>query len=334
MLYAKLGRAEADYNAAQFEKARAALEPIITQLKDPAKAGPLNEAKEKDPQVIRALLGLALCANVQDNRVVRGKEILQLLQKTFPENYLEVMVHSLQRLRVQVQRLRDKGPSAKTELDQITTPFKGFLDEMAKEQEKKPLPHILLFLAQSYSTLEDHKQAAKMASLVPEPKPGSERKEPDQQQVDLYRAARVLYGRELRLSKQFKEAETVLKSIQSLESKKEQILVLQDQEKYAPAGQEWNSLMSALQTKMYDNKVREQYFDCYYNLTYCLYKNAFQLKDAKKKAERIRAATIAIVKLEEKEDTAADATKRHFQELLEKEPALKERYEALKKKAK
>jgi hypothetical protein len=333
MLYAKLGRAEAEYDAGHYEKSRQALEPFITQLKDPAKAGPLHEAKEKDPQVVRALLGLALCANVQDNRVIRGKEILDLLQKAFPDNYLDVLVQSLQRLRLRVEQLRDKGPSAKPDLEKTTAHLKTFLNDMVKEQEKKAKPDILLFLAQSYSTLEDHKQAAKLASLVPQPQPREGKAEPDPQQLQLYQVSRVLYGRELRLSKQYKEAETVLKGIQNLEAKKEEIYLLQDQEKYALAGGEWNSLMTAMQSKMYDNKVREQYFDGYYNLTYCLYKNAFQLKDPKKKADKIRAAANFIVKLEEKEDTAADAAKKRLQELLEKEPPLKEWYDKLKRKA-
>jgi hypothetical protein len=332
-LYAKLGRAEAEYAGGRFSKAREMLEPVVKQLLDPTQSALLGQAKEKDPQVVLAVLGLALRANVQDNQVVRGVELLELLRKTFADSYTEVLAQLVQHVHEQIDRLRREGETAKAALDQITVNFKIFLDNLAKQQEKNPKPDTLLFLAQGYSVLEDHKRAAELANRVPEPK--SEGKdEAGSQQLRLYQLARVLYGRELRLNKEFKEAEKVLKTLSGLEAKREAIFLLQDQERYAQAGVEWNNLMTSLRPRMQDNKVKELYFDCYYHLTYCYYKNAFQLKDKKKKATQIRAAATLILRLEEHNEPETEMVKKRFQEFLVKEPDLKAQYEAEKGKTK
>src|SRR5262249_20650801 len=65
-LYAKLGRAEAEYGAGHYAKARELLEPVVKNALDPARAGQNTQLKDKDPGVLRMVLGLALRANVQD----------------------------------------------------------------------------------------------------------------------------------------------------------------------------------------------------------------------------------------------------------------------------
>src|SRR5207253_3005111 len=91
-LYAKLGRGEIDYQAGRYSKAYELVAPVVKELTDPAKASQLAELKEKNPQLLRAVLGFALRASVQDNKLNEGRQILDSMQKTFPENSREILV--------------------------------------------------------------------------------------------------------------------------------------------------------------------------------------------------------------------------------------------------
>ncbi len=346
-LYAKLGHAESEYSAGHYDKVQALLDPIVNQVKDPAQEGQYAELKDKSPGLLRALLGLDLRANVQDNKIDRGKDILELSDKIFPENSMDILVQLVQQLQVQIQQLRKQGDSAKAQLDKLLASLSTFLDQLAQQQEKKPKPEVLLFLAQSYSSLDNHNRAVELLNKFPEPKPAEGKTEADPKQIQLYRAARLLLVRELRLNQEFDKAKILLQDLRAapwgknrLELEIERILLLEDQEQYVlPGGKqgaipEWDKLMRALQPKLQDNKIKEQYFDCYYHYIYCYYKNALKKKDAAKQLKDIRVAANCIIKLEAKNDSAADAAKKHFEELLEKEPPLKEQYDDLKKNSK
>src|SRR5207248_10769160 len=130
LLYAKLGQAEAEYKAGHYGKARELLDPVVAQFKDSAQASQLAAVKEKDPGILRVLLGYALRANVQDNKVVQGKEILDLLEKTFPDNSQEILVSLVGQLREQIKELREKGDSAKEQLEKTKGNFSTFLGEL------------------------------------------------------------------------------------------------------------------------------------------------------------------------------------------------------------
>jgi tetratricopeptide (TPR) repeat protein len=345
-LYAKQGRAEAEYAAGQYGKARDLLEPLIKQLKDPMQAARFTEIKERDPRILRLVLGLAMRASVQDNKIDAGKEILDLTQKSFPENSLDILVQLVQQLQEQIQQLQQQGDKAKEQLDKTVSNFTTFLDELAKQQEKSPKAAVLLFLAQSYSSLDNHPRAAELVSQVPEPKPAEGQTEADPKEMRFYQVARILHVRELRLSKDFKNAEAALKALMTtkwapanLEVKKERIFLMQDQEHYVlPNKQgaiaEWDKLMRTLKPKIQDPKIKDQYFDCYYNLTYCLYKNALKLADPKAKAKYLHSAANYVVSLLASPDTAVEPCKKRFEELLEKEPVLKQQCEEFKKSTK
>ncbi|HEV3085319.1 MAG TPA: tetratricopeptide repeat protein [Gemmataceae bacterium] len=351
-LYAKLGRAEAEYDAGRHAKAREMLEPLVKDIQNPALAEQFNQLKDRDPEVLRAILGLALRASVQDNQVVRGREILELLQKTFPDNSIDVLKLLVQQLNAQIKDLRGKGDAAKTQLDQTLASVALFLDVLAKQQEqaKTPNPEFLLFVAQSYSSLDKHALAAELANKVSEPAPEPGKKDTDPRAQGFYHAARLLVARELRLAaqsenKDFAKAQQALADIlktpwgkRSIDVQMERVRLLEAQEKYVlpnkqGAVYEWADLMRTMQSRTNDNKIKEQYYDCYYHRAYCIYKYALQLTDAKKRTQYVRTAASYIVKLEALPDEAAETARKRFQELLSQEPALKEQYDELKKNA-
>lgn len=340
-LLAQYGRAEADYAAGQYTKVRDGLEPLVKQLRTPAEAARL--AQLKDPGLLPALLGLAVRANVQDNKIDKAREILDALQKSSPQNYLEILKQLVLHLRVQIQELRGKGESVKAQLEQTVSNFSTFLDQLAKQQEKSPQPEMLLFLAQSYSSLDNHKRAAELLEQVAEP-PATADKPADPKDVQVYRAARILAARELRLDKQYDKAQTVLNGIlgtpdkpgwgqSNLDAQKERLFLLQDQEKYTAAIPGWNALLKQMQPRLkQDAKVKEQYFECYYHLTHSLYRYAGKVPDEKKKQSYTRQAANYIVQLETTQpDMGSEAVKKLFDDLLKTEAPLREQYEALKK---
>jgi len=79
-----------------------------------------------------------------------------------------------------------------------------------------------------------------------------------------------------------------------------------------------------------DNRIKEQYFDCYYHLTFCILQNALKKSDNKQKEKEIRAAASFVARLEEQPDTGIEVCRKRLHELMEKEPLLKEAYRALK----
>jgi hypothetical protein len=332
VLYAKLGQAEAAYKAGRFTQSREMLDPTVKELTDPAHASLVADLKQKDPGILRAVLGLALRANIQDSRIVQGREILDLLQKTFPDNSNDIMVQLVGQLREQIKDLRQQGQPAEEQLKKTVDSFSTFLDQLTKQQEKSPRPEVMLFLAQSYSSLDNHARAAELANSIPEPE-----KKDDARALQLYHLARILQARELRLAREFGKAKTELDKIAAapwgktnLEVMKEKVFWLEDQDRLGGrqgAVAEWDKLMRTLKPRLGDNKIKEQYFDCYYHLTYCIYKSGLnESQNLARRQRDIQTAARFIVKIETQPDVSEDIKKR-FAELLDKEKLLKQQYD-------
>lgn len=342
-LLGRLGVAEIDDNARQYAKVREAVTPIVQQLKNPEQRGKLLELK--DPDLLPALLGLALRANVQDNKINEARELVGLLQQFSPEQSREILKRLVQQLRLQVLSLREKGDAVKADLDRTVTNFTAFLDQLAKQQEQKPNAEMTLFIAQSYSSLDNHRRAAELVEKV---SPPADEKDP--KPVQVYRAARILAAREYRLDKQYDKADALLQGTQAsvggkpgwgqqnMDVQKERIFLLQDQEKYSGAGGAilaWNGLMKQLQPRIREDvRLKEQYFECYYHLTWCLFKNGQKQTDPAKKLAASRQAARFVVQLQQTQpDMGGEANKKRFEELVKAEPELREQVEQLQKSA-
>jgi TolA-binding protein len=344
-LLARYGQGEADYRAGQYAKVCAALEPIVNQLRNPATKQQLTEIKH--PGLVNGLLSLALRANVQDNKMDRAKDILDLLQASDPDNAVDTLRDLLRQLSVQIQDLRQKGDVAKEQLNRTVSSFGVFLDVLAKQQEKTPDAGRMLFLADGYALLDKHDTAAQLLKQVPEPLAEGDAKEPDPKKVQLYRAVRILYVRELRLARQFAEAAAELDHLTgtadkprwgqgSFELLKERMFLLEDQGKFggtSGAVQGWIAAMRSMQRRIkQDARVREQYYECYFHLTHSLYKHALTIGDAAKRRKSLQQAANYVVQLERTQpDMGGAANQQRFADLLEKEPALRELCDELRK---
>jgi hypothetical protein len=345
-MLAKLGEADTAFRAGQYAKAAAVLEPYLNQLRNPMTAGQILEIKH--PGLLHAVLGLAMRAYVQDNKTDRAQDVLELLQKTVPENSLDILKDLVRQLSQQIHELRQKGNAAQDLLSQTVQSFSIFLDELARQ--KDPKPEMLLFLAESYGSLDKHKTAAELLARLQEPKPEGDAKTADPKKVALYRLARILLARELRLGRQFDRAKAELDRLLgtpdhpgwgqgSFEVKKERIFLLEDQDRYGGktgAVHEWNELLQSLQKqRRQDARANEHYFECYYLLTHSIYKHALTLKDQAKIRKQVQLAANFVVTLERLQpDMGGEASRKRFEELLQAEAALKAAYDELKKTSK
>ena len=86
-----------------------------------------------------------------------------------------------------------------------------------------------------------------------------------------------------------------------------------------------------LQPRLQDNRLREIYFEGYYQLTYCIYRNALQQVDDAAKQKELKLAANYILKLDGQSDPVADSCKKRLHELLTEATPLREQYDALKK---
>jgi hypothetical protein len=330
-LYAQYGRADTEFRAGHLAEVRKLLDPVVDQ------AAKNTLPAVKDPSLVRGMLGLALRARVREGDSTGAQQVLSLLL-TRSANDLEgtaaIFTELVQQLKTQVDELRRKGPDAQGELDKTVASFTAFLDELAKQPPDKLKPDVIRFLALGYSGLGKHEQAAELLARIPASPAG------DADQQTFSHAVRLMYARELRQAHKFDQAGRAIQEIlqtdwgkRNLEARKEQIILRQDQGQWAPAARDWGALMVTLKPQIDKSaKLREQYFECYYYFTYCLYQNALRLADpAKKKASILRAANL-IVNLEKAQpNMGGDVLKARYDELLQKEDALRQRYEELKK---
>ena len=340
--YADYGQADVAFRAGKYAEALKRVDPFVKQFQQD-KLGWL-----KDMSLIRGMLGLALRADVQQGNKDQAKAILDLLQKkgagSFEGGATAILVDLVQQLKSQVDDLRKKGKPAEAQLQQTIKSFSEFLDELAKRPPKTLTPEIVRFLAFSYASLDEHAKAADLLKQIPKPGPShaadkDKRAREDQEKAANYHSVRLLYCRELRLSKQFDDAARVLKEVmatglgkRSLDARKEQIMLMEDKGQHMQAAKEWNKLMKDLRPRLSDNKLKDQYFEAYYQFVYSYYKYASAMKDENKKAANIKKAAAFITALESKlPSMGGGGLKQRYDELLSNEPALKAEYDALKK---
>jgi hypothetical protein len=336
--YAFGSRAEAEYASGHFDKVREQLDPVVEKIgKDE-----LPELKENS-QLARALIGIALRAHLQDKQLDKANEVLKVLQKSINEGGGKddggagVLQSVAQLVQDQITELRGKGDEEG--LTKAIDGLSAFLDDLVKQQ-KTMTPELARILAMSYASLDKHQQAVQLLEKVEEPKPAGG-KEPEPALVENYRAARILYIRELRKDKKLDKAEAALKEIemtdwgkQSFEVKKESLIQLDEQGKHAVATKEWDAILTKqLLPKINDNAtIKDQYFECnfYYFTAFLHYVQA--QKDDAKRAKYTRQLAVSMVRLEAAwPDLGGPTSKANIVGLVNEDAKLKELVNDLRK---
>ena len=333
VLYAKFAKASEAYKAGKLADVNVLLDPIVDQaLKDE-----LPEFK-KNAELRWGMLGLALRAAIQDGKLDKANLVIQTIQKLSAgeansENETKTLLTLSGLINEQMREVKKKNMPelvAKTQMG-----FAQLLEGMLKERKDKlkDKPQLAYVLAKCYGSLDKHKEAAELVQNIAEPPAGA-----DAKAVTLYQQSRIEHARQLRQDKQFEAAQKELDAIgatdwgkKNLELRKEIIFWEQDKELYGKAATAWNSLIKQIVPLINQPGMREQYFDCYFNLTFCVAKSAEKQTEAATKTKLFKQSASLLIGLEKQyEDRGGDEWKVRYQELLDTMPELKAEYDTMK----
>jgi hypothetical protein len=351
--YSVLGKADELLRAGKYDEVRAELDPLVADYRR-------NRQTVKDPELARAMLSLALRADVQTDNMAAARELLGLLQSSAGEldkgGASSILLGLVRQMEAQVQALRKDGPARQLQLERTISRFSAFLDEISKQPAKAMTPEFRRFLAIAYASLNRHDKAAELLSAASRPTPATPENE------NVYRSTRILLARELRLDKRFGRASAVLDELaateagkRSLEVRYERIHILEDQGQYVRAAREWDKIMKSLAPLMNShpellqkskkqplgdkesaqlarqNRYRDEYFDCYFHFVECCVQHALTATDSAKRAERLQRAAVYILRLEENQpELWLESQQQRYRDMLDKEPLLKTQYTELK----
>jgi tetratricopeptide (TPR) repeat protein len=279
--------------------------------------------------------------SIQEGNTARAQEILQILQSNSGGNEGEAGARTtlsalIGLIRAQVQEAR-KGKNAEVAAKTIEGMSK-FLDDIVKSQ-KTPTSDLLRMFGDAYAALEKHEKAVEFYRQVPEPAPSEGANEEEKKKLlGNYHASRILIVRSLRLDGKLDEAEGTLKQIRDqpwgkehIEAQKEVIHLIAARGYPAKAFVEWKKMVDQFANKFTAPGAKDQYYECYYYMVEARMKYALAQKDAKKRDDELQRAARFITEREKSpEGLGSDESKARFQDLLDREPALKAQYDKLK----
>jgi hypothetical protein len=330
-LYSAASQAEAHFKAGHYTEVTKLLDPVVEAFN----ANKLPQFKD-NVNLAAPVLGFALKSHVQLGELDQAKQAIKALQalqadKGGDNGTTAVLGQLAVLISRQIEDLRKKGD--KENLQKAQKGFTSILNEVAGGQ-KTPTPKLAYLLAKCYAGMDEHKKAADLLQTFAAPNAAAD--------VSLHHAIQLLLIDELRLLKEFDKAKERLDEImavkdgkpgwgaRNLDALKLRILLWEDQEQYGAAAALAARLVKQLLPKIDDNRMKEQYLELYYHLTYCILKNGQGLGNAEK-AKAIKDAAQRIVSLEKKQSGfGSEESKKRFEELLEKETELREQYNALK----
>ena len=209
-IFSKSIAADRACQGGRFHEGRLALAPAIAMVRETGNATILEDLKQREPVVLTRFLDLTIRTAVLDEQPALAKEQLELLTQLFPENPLDLLGATMQALGEQIGALRKQGEPRKEMLEKTMSNVGIFLNALADQQKNNARPESLLFLAESYASIEQFTRAGEFASRIEPPAPD---KRDDARAQQVYRSARVLLLRSLRNAKDWKQADALLDSL-------------------------------------------------------------------------------------------------------------------------
>ncbi len=333
-LHSSALQANYDFKAAKYKEVAQRLDSLI----DKFNADQLPQLR--DSGLGPSVIALDLRANVQLNNMARARAAIKALQTLQTEkgaeknsdNTTEILAQLVNLINQQVEELRKKGD--KESLQKAQTGFTTLLNEVAGSK-KKPTPRLAFLLARCYAAMDEHKKAIELLQPFSTEGDGSD--------AQLRHAIELLLVQEYRQLKESDKAQALLEEIlkgkngkpgwgaKNLDAQKMRVLLLEDREDYVSAARLCDNYINQLVRRLDDNKLKEHYFDFYYHLVYCILKHGQRQDNADKKAKAIQDAAQRLVALEKRQGGfGSEESKKRFDELLEKESDLREKYKAFK----
>ena len=355
--YWRLGLADIQYRRGNYDKviSNELLGATLKDLAEKYTQKPNESIKVKDVSVMVDSVNLALRTFVQMGQLDAAKSMYNIMLKLDAEeggiNKTQLTRSLIADLAEQVNKLKEQKADAK--LKEMQTKFAPFVDDLAQQlvyKSKTPEVRDVKNLAKFYGSLNLYKKAADLFKTVQKPKFLDDKKVLDklteQQNIELwaYWDMQVEYGRLLRESKEYTEANKILAHVLShvnarhqLEAEEEQISIYEDRESYGNAIKLWKNYMEGIQRSpkfTTEDYLKKKYFDGFYRNVLCYYKFS-QLDKTKKAGKEDQMLTFAanqIVRLEASQSREGwNIIGPRFQELLAKEKPLRDKYQSLKK---
>jgi hypothetical protein len=288
------------------------------------------------------MLALTLKADVQLNKLDRAEQVIKALQtlqsdkgdKGGDQATMAILAQLVQLITQQIEELQKRGDKEK--LDKAKAGFSAILNKVAGGQ-KTPTPQLAFLLAKCYAGMDEHKKAVDLLEKF-----AAEGGKTEGQDVKLHHAIQLLLVQEYRRLSDTEKAQTLLDEIigtrakpgwgtRDLEAQKTRIMLLEDKEDYRQAALLCDNFVQQLLKRLDDNKFKEQYFEFYYHLVYCIFKHGQRQSDAAQKTKYIKDAARRMVALEKGQGGfGSDESKKLFEALLEKEADLRTEYKAQK----
>ena len=316
-LYAAYGKAEAQFARGKYAEAAKSLDALVDEFN----AGKRPEVK-RSPQLGRAVLGLALRADVQADNLKRAEAALKAVQGVSDEqDAAKGALAALQALagpiKQQFDELQKKGD--KPALEKAA---KNFATLLGGIQADKLDTNAKMLLAECYSNMAEYKKSAELMK-------GMEEKGPQ-----------LLYARYLRLNKDTAEARAALDVIlgtpakpgwgaRNVDAQLEEVSLLEEEGKFGIGAIKADKIVKQLLPQVTrDPRSKEKYLEAYYHVVYCFFKFGQGQADPAKKATALGRAARQAAELESKwPDYGSDASAKRFRDLQEKEPEFKEQLE-------
>jgi hypothetical protein len=334
MLYSAVLQASNSFKAGKYQEVVKRLDPLVDQFN----SDHLPQLKESE--MGPGLIGLNLRANVQINNLERARvavKALQLLQtekdaEKSADSTTTILAQLVGLITQQVDELRKKGDAES--LQKAKAGFTSILSEVAGGQ-KKPTAKLAYLLARCYAGMDEHQKAVDLLITFASEAQGAD--------PALHHAIQLLLVEEYRRTKKTDEARTLLDEIlkgkdgkggwgaKNIDAQKSLVLQLEEEQKYSAAALICDKYVKQLVRRLDDNKLKDYYFDFYYHLVYSILKHGQSLSDSTKKAKSVHDAAQRMVALEKAQGGFGnDESRKRFEELLEKEPNLRQEYNALK----
>jgi hypothetical protein len=293
----------------------------------------------RESQLLRGFLTIAMRASVQNGNIANAQRLLVTLRNAASESVgAQVYVQLVAQLKDQIEDLQ--AAKKTKELNELIQNFRAFLEALAKE---KPSTEMIFFIANVYRQLELPNDAATILERLVDPGARG-----DDKAIEAYRAGKMMQAQLYRLAKNYTKAAELISKIEGepwagTRIMREKAFLNQDQEKWGPAAVAWRNIMDRLGPHLQQPKLKEQYYDCYFNYIKCLYKYALNYQNPKlnaaevndKKREYIERAAKLILKVEEVEpaNMGAPGLKEEYEKLLKDNPLLQKEYDKAKKEA-
>jgi hypothetical protein len=343
------GRALAPLKDKKYDAVAKLLDPTIAAIKAEMTGSDSSPGFERLRRAKCDLITLALRSSVQDNKINRARDLLDLLQKngSTSEGSVQVLRQLVATIRAQIEALRREKKA--DEEKRLVEGFTQFLDAIAK-QEKVP-DNMLVFLSQGYAGVDQHGKSVELLErILNSPQPAKSKDGDEEAAKNFRNQVQYRLARAYRLNKQFDKADKLVKELlgtakqpgplhRSMEMRKESIYLLEDQNKFRDAVNAWMAYAKQFGDKLpaYPPKDNEEarhrrlYFELFFEAQRCSARAYYSLdaqKFASQKDEGFTRVAQRLVDLETKNPDVSPELKERIREILAEYPELKQKYKA------